>query len=84
LVTRVERRYVTDSDNPGADARRKYEDSEFVDAVREREPASTSEIAEFVGCPRRTADYRLRKLRDEQRVESKMAGNSLIWFLAES
>ncbi len=74
---------MTDSDNPGADARRKYEDSEFRDAVSELEPASTSEVADAVGCPRRTADYRLKQLRDEGAVESKMAGNSLIWFLSE-
>lgn len=74
---------MTDSDNPGADARRKYEDAAFIEAVRESQPASTAEVGELVGCPRRTADYRLRKLRDEGRVDSKMAGNSLIWFLTD-
>jgi predicted transcriptional regulator len=74
---------MTDSDNPGADARRKYEDEAFIEAVRESQPASTSEVGERVGCPRRTADYRLRKLRDEGQVDSKMAGNSLIWFLTD-
>lgn len=74
---------MTDSENPGADARRKYEDEEFIEAVRERQPASTSEVGEHVGCPRRTADYRLRKLRDEGMVESKEVGASLIWFPAD-
>jgi predicted transcriptional regulator len=74
---------MTDSDNPGADARRKYEDSEFKQAVSEHQPASTKEVADTVGCLRRTADYRLKQLRDEGAVESKMAGNSLIWFLAD-
>lgn len=73
-----------ESDNPGADARRKYEDSAFVDAVRKHQPASTKEVAQAVGCPRRTADYRLRKLQDEGQVDSKMAGNSLIWFLHDT
>lgn len=72
-----------DSENPGADARRKYEDSEFLDAVRELQPAATSEVGEQVGCPRRTADYRLRKLRDEGAVVSKMVGNSLVWMTVE-
>lgn len=72
-----------DSENPGADARRKYEDEEFIDAVRELQPASTREVGERVGCPRRTADYRLRKLRDEGTVNSKMVGNSLVWYPAE-
>lgn len=75
---------MTESENPGADARRKYEDGEFLDAVEENQPAATSEVAEAVGCPRRTADYRLRKLREEGAVESKMAGNSLVWFLVDS
>jgi len=51
-------------DNPGAEARRKYDDAAFLEAVRIHEPAATSEVAEAVGCPRRTADYRLRKLRE--------------------
>lgn len=70
-------------DNPGAEARRKYTDEAFIDAVRAREPAATSEVAEAVGCPRRTADYRLRRLEEAGAVASKMAGNSLIWSLAE-
>lgn len=74
---------MPDSDNPGADARRKYDDSEFVRAVQENQPASTSEVGDAVGCPRRTADYRLRKLREEGEVESKMVGNSLVWFLPD-
>lgn len=74
---------MTDTDNPGAQARRKYNDTAFLEAVQAHQPASTSEVAETVGCPRRTADYRLRRLRDEGQVTSKMAGGSLIWFRAE-
>lgn len=74
---------VTDSENPGADARRKYDDREFLAAVRENEPASTREVSEHVGCPRRTADYRLRKLREAGSVESKLVGNSLVWLPAD-
>lgn len=70
----------SESDNPGADARRKYDDTDFIDAVRTNQPASTREVAQVVGCPRRTADYRLRKLREEGAVMSKMVGNSLVWF----
>lgn len=74
---------MTESENPGADARRKYEDAAFVEALRDHAPASTKEIGEAVGCPRRTADYRLRKLRDEGSVGSKEIGNSLMWYLSE-
>lgn len=52
---------------------------EYLDAVREHEPASTREVADAVGVTRQGADYRLRQLSDEGLVESKLAGNSLIW-----
>lgn len=71
------------TDNPGANARKKYDDSEFIHAVKKYQPASTTEIANEVDCPRRSADYRLRKLRDQEKIDSKMAGNSLIWFVSE-
>ena len=58
----------------------KYTDKEYINAVRENEPAGTSEVAEFVGVKRQSADYRLRKLEDEGRVRSKMVGNSLVWM----
>jgi predicted transcriptional regulator len=60
-----------------------YSDEDFLRAVAKHEPASTREIAEAVGCSRRNADVRLRKLEDGGKVGSKMAGNSLIWFTAE-
>lgn len=63
--------------------RQQYDDSAFLTAVRENEPASTSEVADSVGCTRRNADYRLRRLRDEDRVHSKEVGNSLVWFLID-
>lgn len=58
-------------------------DDEILDAVRESEPAATKEVAEALGIVRQSADYRLRQLEKEGRVRSKMAGNSLIWMLAE-
>ena len=48
----------------------------FVD-----EPAGTSEVADALGCTTQNADYRLRKLRDAGRVESKKVGRSLVWTL---
>lgn len=64
-----------------ADSRQQFTDEEYINAVREQEPASTREVADVVGCSRRNADYRLRLLREEGAVDKKMAGNSLIWFL---
>jgi len=61
----------------------RHSDKEYLDAVREHEPAATSEIAKAVGVARQSADYRLRKLEDEDKVTSKKIGNSLAWSLAE-
>ena len=61
----------------------RHSDEEYLDAVREHEPAATSEIAEVVGVARQSADYRLRKLEDDRKVASKKIGNSLAWSLAD-
>ncbi len=63
------------------DVARPVED--YLEAVREHEPAATSEVAEAVGVTRQGADYRLRKLEEDGLVRSKMVGNSLVWFVNE-
>jgi predicted ArsR family transcriptional regulator len=60
-----------------------YTDEQFIAVVKESSPASTSEVAEGVGCSSDNAYRRLKALEEAGKVESKMAGNSLIWFLAE-
>jgi len=60
-----------------------YDDDEFLEAVREHEPAGTSEVADVIGCTTQNADYRLRKLQDAGRVESKKVGPSLVWMIPE-
>lgn len=62
----------------------RHSDDEYLDAVREHEPAATSEVAETVGVARQSADYRLRQLEDEGMVRSKRIGNSLAWSLTET
>ena len=59
-----------------------YDDEEVLDAVRDHEPAGTSEVADALGCTTQNADYRLRKLRDAGCVESKKVGRSLVWTLS--
>lgn len=61
----------------------RHSDKEYLDAVRELEPAGTSEIAEAVGVARQSADYRMRKLEAHGKVTSKKIGNSLAWSLAD-
>lgn len=59
----------------------KVSDDEILEAVREHEPAGTAEVGNAVGLARQNADYRLRKLAEEDRVTKKMVGNSLVWFV---
>ena len=55
-------------------------DAEILAGVRAHEPAATSEVATEVDMTRQGADRRLRRLRDEGRVNSKKIGASLVWF----
>jgi len=61
-----------------------HNEDEYLEAIREKEPASTKEIAELVGVTRQGADYRLRQLEDDGLVKSKKIGNSLAWSVVNS
>lgn len=57
-----------------------YPDSSFLEAIQQLGGmAGTSEIAEKVGCTRRTAYTRLKSLEEDSRVNSRKVGNSLVW-----
>ena len=61
-----------------------YPDSDFIDAIQTLDGmAGTSEIAETVGCTRRTAYTRLQSLESEEEVTSRKVGNSLLWSVAD-
>lgn len=71
-------------DNESGKYTASYTDSDFVNAIDALdEIAITSEIADEVGCTRRTAYTRLKSLEKEGSVESRQVGNSLIWIVAE-
>ena len=70
-----------DRDNSGR-FKPEVSDDEILEAVREHEPAGTSEVGEAVGLARQNADYRLRRLEEEGEVRSKKVGHSLIWLLS--
>lgn len=60
--------------------RTKYSDKEFLDALQHLDgSAATSEIASIVGCTRRLADNRLRRLATVGQVEKEKVGSSLLW-----
>lgn len=59
-----------------------YPESDFLNAIDDLDGlAGTSEIAEEVGCTRRTAYTRLKSLEEDGRVSSRKVGNSLVWSL---
>lgn len=62
---------------------RQYSDEEFIEVVKDSSPASTSEVAEGVGCSSDNAYRRLKELEEAGEIDSKMAGNSLIWLSVE-
>lgn len=61
-----------------------HDDQEYLAAVAGREPAGTAEIADAVGVTRQNADKRLRRLRDDGKLDCKKIGTSLVWTLNES
>ena len=60
-----------------------YSDDEFIEVVQDSSPASTSEVAEGVGCSSDNAYRRLKELEEAGKINSKMEGNSLIWLPVE-
>lgn len=58
----------------------KYTDQDFTDAVAAHSPASTSEIAEQVGCERQTADGRLKELAEEGEIQRKQIAKVTVWY----
>jgi predicted transcriptional regulator len=62
----------------------KYEPQDFVDALRRLDGSgSTKEIADEVGCTRRTAHYRLSDLEDDDQVTSREVGRSILWQVVD-
>jgi len=59
----------------------KHSEEDVLTAVRNHEPAGTTEVAEELGIKRPSADYRLRQLEEEGKVSSKKIGNSLAWSI---
>jgi len=63
---------------------RKYLDEDFLEAISEQGGlAGTSEVAEHVGVPQRTAYDYLARLRDDGRISSRTVGGGTVWLLTE-
>lgn len=61
-----------------------YPDSLFLEAIHQLDGmAGTSEVAEKVGCTRRTAYTRLKSLEKDGQINSRKVGASLVWQLSD-
>lgn len=58
-------------------------EGDYLEAVRDNDPATTQAVADEIGVTRQGADYRLRKLENEGKVSGQMVGNTLIWTVVE-
>lgn len=65
------------------DPRRQFSDADFLKAIEKHSPASTSEVADEVGCTRRNADMRLKRLAEEGKVKRKKIAATQVWSLPE-
>lgn len=71
--------YLDERDDAGKYAT-KYQPQDFLDALRGLDGSgSTKEVADEVGCARRTAHYRLSDLEDDGQVHSRKVGRSILW-----
>lgn len=63
-----------------------YPDTDFLRAIDELDLPTTTEIAESVGCDRRTAHLRLTEsLQDQELVDvKKEVGGAYVWELTET
>lgn len=61
----------------------RFTDTYFIETVNEQQPVSTGDVADSVGCTVRTAENRLKQLRDDGRVTGDLIGGSLVWTLVE-
>lgn len=60
-----------------------HSDTDILTAVRNREPAATSEVADELGITRQSVDVRLRKLADAGRVARKKIGAAAVWWVPD-
>lgn len=78
----VEHRPMSSNGNGESAPNEQYPDAAFLEAIREGN-RGTAEIADAVGCNRRTADYRLRKLEEQGEVTGEKVVRSLVWSIDE-
>lgn len=58
-----------------------YPPQDFLEALAELGSSGTTDIADYVGCDRRTAYLKLKSLENKNKIKSKKVGSSLLWEL---
>lgn len=69
----------TDRDENSGRFQKEYPTERFLQAVSELDMATTSEVAEQVGCSYDLAYRRLSQLAEEDKVEKMDIGGTFIW-----
>ena len=64
------------------DGRRQYAESQFIDALKQSDTPTTTDVAEYVGCSPQAALYRLDKMENERTVSSTKIGNAKVWRIS--
>lgn len=72
-----------DRDDESGKFTEEYPTEDFIEAIRKLDSAGTTDIADYIGCDRRTAYLKLRSLDEDGKVESQKVGNALLWQLPE-
>lgn len=62
---------------------REFSDDNFVQAVKELESCSTSEVADHVGCSSDLAYLRLKELAAAGQINSEMVAGNYRWFCTD-
>jgi len=64
--------------------KQEYTDADFLDAVRECTVASTTNVADEIGCNRKTALRRLKQLEaDDELVSEDVGVRAKVWAVAD-
>jgi predicted ArsR family transcriptional regulator len=58
-----------------------FTDDELLQALEEREPAGTVELADVFNCSQPGAYQRLTQLEEKGLIESKLVGGTKVWML---
>lgn len=69
-------------DSDTGEYREQFGKWEFLEVLRGGNQMSTQEVAEEVGCVRRTATARLSELEEEGQVTSRDVGRAKLWSIA--